>query len=284
MVQAAAQDLTAIAAPPCSPPLPPGESVSRPSSPQSPGRAPSPSRGSPTGTSGRWSALYGDLPGAIQRLIEVVMQVRGWESHDLVDIAQEFLRGVEVRARIDRWLGSVFPSRPDDRATRRHGLRIVNPGRGARRRQKYARVQSALRSNMSRAIRDILDGVGAAMEIPDVQTMSEHWGPFVVQASDPVPAPSHVAPKQHLAHLWLPVTCEEVTSVVVPLSSASGIDGVSPREWRAVPASVKALLFNVVMAAGGFSPSLLASRTVFISKKVDSPTPADFRPISISSV
>ncbi|KAK2577933.1 hypothetical protein KPH14_000857 [Odynerus spinipes] len=192
MVQAATQDLAAVRGSPSSPYLPPSESVSNSSSPQAPGPVPSTSREPSTDNSSRWSALYGDLAGAIQRLVEVVMQIRGWESHDLIGIAEDALRCVDVRARIDRWLGSVFYPRLDDRAPRRHDLRIVNSGRR--------------------------------------------------------------------------------------------IDGVPLREWRAVPASVKALLFNVVMAAGGFSPSALASRTVFIPKKIDSPTPADFRPISISSV
>lgn len=47
------------------------------------------------------------------------------------------------------------------------------------------------------------------------------------------------------------------------------------RQWRAVPASVKALFFCVIIATVGLSSDLLASRTAFLSKEI-SVTPANF--------
>lgn len=146
-------------------------------------------------------------------------------------------------------------------------------------------MQRMFRSNMSRCIKGILDGENGGGEgVPDVGIMSDYWGPFVSQPSPPVPQSLPSGPEPGLLNLWDPITVDEVARVTLPLGSAPGVDTITVRQWRAVPATIKALLFNTVMAIGGFPPSMLVSRTVFIPKKCDSPTPADFRPISVMSV
>lgn len=97
------------------------------------------------------------------------------------------------------------------------------------------------------------------------------------------PAP-RLPPKRELLGTWSPVSCEEVAAINLPLNSAPGLDGIGVRLWRAMPASIKALLFNIVLLCGGFPASMLASRTVFIPKRGKCSLPGDFRPISITSV
>ncbi|KAI4472904.1 hypothetical protein M0804_015562 [Polistes exclamans] len=75
-------------------------------------------------------------------------------------------------------------------------------------------------------------------------------------------------------------------SVFPPASRQSGvgIDGVSARQWRNVPVMIRTLFYNIIMARGGFQTEMLASRTIFLPKKHEAKTAADFRPISIASV
>lgn len=222
---------------------------------------------------------------AIRRLIPQVREIREWEAGLLVQLAQDFLDGRHISDGLEAWLMTVFPpTLAPPRAPQARPC-IVNPSRKARRRLEYARMQGIFRHKMSEAAREILDGKSMRdAGIPDVRTMSEHWGPFISHPSSPAPRISAITPKPELEFLWRPVSCNEVANVTLPLNAAPGLDGVSVRSWRAVLPSVKALAFNLVLTTGGFPTPLLKSRTVFIPKKGDSVSPADYRPISITSV
>jgi hypothetical protein len=128
---------------------------------------------------------------------------------------------------------------------------------------------------MSRAAREILDGAPEADVVPDVRQMAAHWGPFVAQASVPVDAAPRLPSKPELHGTWSPISCEEVAAINLPLNSAPGLDGISVRLWRAIPSSIKALLFNIVLHCGGFPAAMLVSRTVFIPKKGECSLPGD---------
>ena len=80
------------------------------------------------------------------------------------------------------------------------------------------------------------------------------------------------------------MTYEEVEGVAISMSSAPAINCNTARQWRAVAASVKALLFNIVLYRGGFPEEMLISRTVLVLKKPGAQMPGDFRPISIALV
>lgn len=242
---------------PCSPPL----------SPSSPG----------------WGDAYGSFAGAIRALIPVVEAIQGWQTDVLVQIGSGILDGLRSVEDLSPWVSRVFPPTPP-RARAPVRVRAVNPGRKARRRAEYGRVQRLFRSSMSRVAKEILDGATDTSVVLDVRQMADHWGPFIAQESVPVvPAPRR-PPKRELSGTWCPVSCEEVAATNLPLNSAPGLDGIGVRLWRAMPASIKALLFNIVLHCGGFPASMLVSRTVFIPKKGDSSLPGDFRPISITSV
>lgn len=229
-----------------------------------------------------WGDIYGSFAGAIRALIPVVEAIQGWNCHRLVRIGSHALDDVRSAADIGPWLTGVFPPTvPRVRPPRRT---VVNPGRKAQRRAEYARIQRLFRSHMSRAAKEILDGATVVDGVPGVRQMAAHWGPFVAQASVPVQAAPRLPPKRELLGTWSPISCEEVAAVNLPLNSAPGLDGITVRQWRAIPASIKALLFNIVLHCGGFPEDLLVSRTVFIPKKGDCSQPGDFRPISITSV
>ncbi|KAK2575344.1 hypothetical protein KPH14_012788, partial [Odynerus spinipes] len=224
-----------------------------------------------------------DFYAAITSLVPVVANIRGWESHSLAEIATDFADGHNVRERVGAWLNRVFPPttipwRP------RQPYRIANPGKKLRRRIEYANMQRMFRVSMSRAAKWALDGPEDGTMAPDVRVMARHWGPFVAQTSEPVQRTDTTPCGRELPFIWHPVSCEEVAAVNLPLNAAPGLDGISVRLWRAVPSSIKALLFNVVLAVGGFPAATLVSRTIFIPKKEKPTSPGDFRPISIASV
>lgn len=85
--------------------------------------------------------------------------------------------------------------------------------------------------------------------------------------------------------MWAPITEAEVITIRLPMSSAPGLDGITVRRWfTEIPAILRAAILNVFMAAGAVPPRFRDSRTVLVPKSADRMEPANYRPISISSV
>lgn len=175
-------------------------------------------------------SAYNDHRAAIEQLIRSAENIHGWDAPNLIAVARGVLDGAPGdEERIAHWIAVVFP--PVLRRPRSLRYRLVNPRRGLRRRIEYAGVQRMYRSNMSRCIKSILDGDnGGDAAVPDVSTMEQHWGPFVSQASHPVPPGPPGRPRQELQHIWRPVSCDEVARVALPLNSAPGLDTVTVRQ------------------------------------------------------
>ena len=143
--------------------------------------------------------------------------------------AWTFIRGNDVATGLCAWVREVFPVPPPRRPRPRleQGATINVPRKRLRRRE-YARVQQLMKTCMSRAAREILDGRPEARTL-DVATMAAHWGPFVSQESFPVAAARRTPPSPSLEYMWHPVTCDEVMDVTMANSSAPGIDGITTR-------------------------------------------------------
>jgi len=143
-----------------------GGGSSPPASPQASaisthGSPVSPSR---TLSSPGWDDAYGSFASAIRALIPVVEAIQGWNSHVLVRIGSDILDDWRSVDAIGSWLSGVFPAgAPRSRPPR---CTVVNPGRKARRRAEYSRVQRLFRSQMSRMAKEIWDG--APDVVPDV--------------------------------------------------------------------------------------------------------------------
>lgn len=150
-------------------------------------------------------------------------------------------------------------------------LQTINHPRKVQRRREYARVQTLFKKSMSRAAKEIMDGVNES-RIPSLAEMQAYWKPILTRESTPYP-PQERHPDQ--AYVWHLITCEDTATVNVEPSSAPGIDGITPAQWRSVSASVKALFLNLVLAMGSFQSQLLVNRTVFLPRKASSETPAD---------
>lgn len=240
----------------------------------------------PVSVAPRRRDTHGTLEEAVNRLIPVVQKIRGFGTPHLLEIARNLLEGRDVANACCAWLREVFPLTPELPRRPNRGPVPTEVPRRIRRRWEYARVQRLFKTSMGRAAQEILDGpvpAGAA-GAPGLSAMVEHWGPFVSRPSLPTRIQTTSPEKTDLLYVWRPVTREDVDSCDIPLSSAPGVDRVTARQWRAVPSSVKALFYNIVMARGSFPKEVLVSRTVFVPKKAGASEPSDFRPISIASV
>ncbi|KAK7788246.1 hypothetical protein R5R35_001099 [Gryllus longicercus] len=225
------------------------------------------------------AAMLGE---AIKTLEETVRNIRGWRSEELLQLTAKSREPGEAPCEgVSQWLLDVFP--PASVTPRRINTPLVNPSRAQRRRSEYARVQKLWRKSMASAVRAVLSEGEVRNEAP-FSALARHWGAFVSQAS--VAVSEDPAWEQHpaLVHLWAPIKVEEVEGAKLPFRSAAGPDRLSVRQWRAVPSSVRALLYVKVMRDGGFPAALMASRTVFLPKTLDGEDPANYRPISIMSV
>ena len=156
----------------------PGEPTVGEESPISPARASPRAR-----TSGSWSAAYGSIEDAILRRTPIVEQIRAFRAAGHVGAVFDCLsdrRSEGCRV----WLQEVFPPPPEGRNRKTKNNDDVSgrvPKKRLRRRE-YARVQRLSESTISRAAREILDGA-VEYRIPDVEVMTEHWGPYVSQPS-----------------------------------------------------------------------------------------------------
>lgn len=238
-----------------------------------------------TSSSVSWSDLYGDINRAISNLIDVANNIQGYQVETLVLAAQNCLAGVNASQSLHEWLLKVFPRTPSHRPVRTSGS-VWRPAIPAwrKRRREYAKMQTLFRKNMSAAAKLALDG-SFDMCVPKLDTMLEFWKPIFETPSATINnVDNRENHRRNTGSIWHPVTCEEVTAIKIPLSSAPGLDGITTRQWRSVPATLQALFFNTVMASGGFSTERLKSRTVFVPKKSNAEHPGDFRPISVASV
>ncbi|KAI4475198.1 hypothetical protein M0804_014455 [Polistes exclamans] len=186
---------------------------------------------------------------------------------------------------INSWLKSVFP--PPSRRSGDSRLQVHTPFNSndvpswRMRRRRFARTQELFKRNPG-CVAWVLDCTNESRP-PNLQSMVDYWGPMMTSESTLYTlAAEKIKPMPQ--DLWRPVSQVEVETINVPLNSTVDIDGVTSRPWRSVTTMIRFLLFNVILAREGFSTEMLASRTIFLSKKYVAQTPADYRPISIAPV
>lgn len=84
--------------------------------------------------------------------------------------------------------------------------------------------------------------------------------------------------------VWVAVCIDDIKRSEVANGKASGPDNISPKAWKRVPRSIRALFYNVVMFHGIVLPNVAKARTVLIPKVKYPSKPEEYRPISIASV
>lgn len=249
---------------------------------QSPAPLDSPSSpGEPYYPSGprRSSSLGSSICGAVQGLINTARE-RG--SHDyqmnlLIKIAQDALNGELDTSHLWDWYHAAIPPPEGASEQRREGRPTPPRSRRRRgrpptvkmkRRAEYARVQMSWKKNPSRAAKSIIEGTVVVAR--SLEELTEYWEKVFGEQSTPYEVPEeHAQTDRVLSFIWDPVSSEEVLDTRSSPSSAPGLDAVHPRQWDAIPPSVRALFFNVVLLTGSMPRELLESRMYRLYPKED---------------
>ena len=260
-----------------------------PLSPPAPGATLSPASETPPAAARRprRSTIGTNLRGVITNLINIIKASgdKNYNAGALLHTAESALQDpVAVEAGLPAWLATAFPPPAASDAPSSFRRSVGVPlSKKKRRRMEYARIQRAWKKCPTRTAREIINGQTGRIA-HSIEELTAYWGEAVGQHSLPYPQAINPNPDDSLAFMWDPISCEEITSHETELSSSAGLDGITPRQWRAVPPQLRALLFNVAMLARGFPKELLRTRTIFLPKIPQPAGPPDYRPISILSV
>lgn len=192
-----------------------------------------------------------------QRIKERIRQFKNelegfqeFKTAELVEIARQYLDDTDVSTACSEWLKVVFPPPPQIRNTAtRTATRTSknNVPRWRQRRKENAKMQTLIRKHMGAAAKLANDGPVIA-QLPTTTALIDFWKPILEEPSTPVDNEESNSSSQDLMHTWKPEDLDEINSSNIDPTSAPGLDLISPRQWRAVPAKVRALFFNVVMA------------------------------------
>lgn len=205
----------------------------------------------------------------------------------LVAIASDTSSRVDTTDRLMEWYHQATPPRYTTRdwqgaaagASRRDRGPVVPRGNKKKRREEYAKVQAAWKKNPARAAQAVLRGGNAVMG-HNLEELTECWSGVFDQVSEGVSQSGPLATDPGLEF----ISSEEVLEIRISPSSAPGPDKVYPRQWSEIPASNRALFFNIVLLNGGMPGWLLITRTIFFPKMDHPEDPGDYRPISFASV
>lgn len=83
---------------------------------------------------------------------------------------------------------------------------------------------------------------------------------------------------------WVAISIDDIKRSEIANGKASGPDRITPKAWKLVPRSIRAMFYNVVMFHGVVLSNFAKSRTVLIPKARHPSKPDEYRPISIASV
>lgn len=208
-------------------------------------------------------------------------------SQFLLDAVDALKVGLSPEPFLRQWYELNFP------ATIHYRTPVINTepsdidiSRSQRRRREYARIQTLWKKNSSKAARVILDGAGSDSPSPSMSTQEAFWRPILELPSTPFVSPVLLAdalPK--FDDLCGPISPNEVTSVTLKQKSSPGPDGIKPSEWSSrINPVISAALMNIILCWGHIPSFWRDSRTILVPKSTSATQPAEFRPISISSV
>lgn len=206
---------------------------------------------------------------------------------ELVEIGKEVMLDQPMNDdRIMRWLSDRFKNSRKPKGPI-YGMTTEYHGTNKqKRRQRYARVQSQYKKDVSAAARMILkENDLIPTKIPPTRHMLEYWKDVFATGGGRAINIDRVPTKPHMETLWYPVTIDEIKSARASNEKGAGPDGLRPLEWNMLDDRYKLLLYNIFIYYERVPLPIKGSRTVFTPKiEGGSLDPGDFRPLSICSV
>ena len=142
-------------------------------------------------------------------------------------------------------------------------------------------MQRHWRSNRMRCIKNILGDVKDTKQPPRA-AMEPYWTTVFTQPATVTMPESTQQPVQD--SITSPIKAEEIRAARPSLAVSPGPDGLTARQFQAIPLGIIVLIFNLILWYENLPKHLAISRTIFIPKKSQASLPGEFRPFSISSV
>ena len=184
---------------------------------------------------------------------------------------------------LSEYLDEVFPAKPI-RGGRRRAPPATSGNSRQRRKREYAVVQKRWSSQRSRLINDILNGQDEAT-MPRQNRMVPYWKSVFSSTTPcetetrPVIQSTVISPD-----VWMPITVAEIKESKVDSSTSPGPDGLTAKEWNAVPLEVRMYIYNIILWCRNVPPRYHKAHTSMIPKFSGAARPEDFRPITVGSV
>lgn len=179
------------------------------------------------------------------------------------------------------YLRDTFPPKKRDtrNRARQQGTRILT--RRQERKAEYAKVQDLWRKQRGKCLRMLLNDI-SNVSTPSKETMVPFWREVMTASKDTSPGMDHKRPI--VEELWAPVTEHEIRKALPNAQTAAGPDSITARQMKKIPAEVLVRISNLILWCEKAPLKLLESVTTLIPKKSRASEPADFRPITVSSV
>lgn len=158
-----------------------------------------------------------------------------------------------------------------------HNLRSSKPfTKRQLRRQKYVRTQRAWKKNPCKCLKMILDNKTQS-DLPDKQSMVSFWKSMMTPNCDTPPDLQKEKDEscKNEIEIWHPITQKEITDNKPKLTTSPGPDGLTARQFRAIPVPILLRIFNLFWLVGKLPEHLLRARTTLIPKKDHARLPED---------
>ncbi|KAL0103799.1 hypothetical protein PUN28_017836 [Cardiocondyla obscurior] len=205
----------------------------------------------------------------------------GFSSKKLISICETFAQKNKetVYQELTLYLQEIFPTKKLKHRKPDIGAKILS--RKQARRAEYAKVQDLWQKNRNKCIRTLLDDI-SEVKTPSKEVMVPFWQTVMTSGEDVTPGCGKK--RQEVKELWSPVTVEEIKNSKPANTTSAGPDGVTARLIKKMSNNLLARILNLIMWCGKAPTYLLQSITTLIPKKAKANLPADFRPITVSSV
>lgn len=179
------------------------------------------------------------------------------------------------------YLADVFPKRPNTLAKTRGNEEAKMRTKRQERRVLYARTQNLWKRSPGKCLRTILKNSQAEQQ-PSKELMVPFWKGVMTSHSDTVP--EREESRNVETSLWVPIEIGEVKKAFPANNTSPGPDGLTAQNLKSVPPAILMRILNIFMWCENIPEYLHESRTTLIPKKPEAEQPADFRPITVSSV
>lgn len=199
--------------------------------------------------------------------------------------------GLPSEAELDTLQVEIFGSRPrrapGPMATPGNAGDVASVSKRRRRRKQFAATQRMWRKNRAKAAQTAIAGRDPLARPTFPPGTVEFWGGLFSRSSPALNDENREGPSHSgtLVTIMDPISTEDVKwcKAKTSLSTAPGPDGVTPKDFRAVPDEEVRDYYNLVLMSSS-TRNWARGRTTLLPKSDSPRTPGEYRPITVTSV